>query len=312
MPAPRAPRHPLANLWDNGDDPIASLRHEMKVRAIGLERFGVNQLPDGAPLSDLEAKLLPLFLHHRYQLQAAVKTLGGVRYSYAVKDGNAVRPSSIAVVEPADRQRDALDAVLETLDPKVLVLPDRLLDLIPPQAFNRPEGTSERFAGKTGLVFDPVAAAVTAADLAVSGLLDPQRAARLAESHARDPRAPGIDDVVSALIKKTWDAAPGDGRTGAVTRAVQWLVVTRLIGLASDETAAPSVRVVASFALDSLTRRIQARASREGGVPSQSDHHGWAVVQEIRRFLNRPDPTHQRAEPPPSPPGDPIGGGAEP
>ncbi len=66
--------------------------------------------------------------------------------------------------------------MLETLDPKALLLPDRLLDLIPPQAFNRPEGTAERFTGKTGLLFDPIAAAVTAADLAVSGMLNPQRA----------------------------------------------------------------------------------------------------------------------------------------
>ena len=301
---PAGAAHPLANLWDNGDDPVASLRHEMKVRAIGLERFGLDRLPDGAPLSDLEAKLLPLYLHHRYQLQAAVKTLGGVRYTYAVKDGDAVRPSSVAPVEPADRQRDALAAVLETLDPKVLVLPDRLLDLIPPQAFNRPEGTAERFTGKTGLVFDPVAAAVTAADLAVSGLLNPQRAARLVESHARDPKAPGFDEVVAALVKKTWDDAPGEGRAGAVARAVQWLVVTRLIGLAGDESADPRVRAVASHALASL-----ARGSREGARSRALDPHAWAVAQEIRRFLNRPDATHRRAEPPPSPPGDPIGGG---
>ena len=161
---------------------------------------------------------MPLYLHHRYQLQAAVKTLGGVRYTYAVKDSDAVRPSSIAPIEPADRQRAALAAVLETLDPKALVLPDRLLDLIPPQAFNRPEGTAERFTGKTGLVFDPVAAAVTAADLAVSGLLNPQRAARLVESHARDPNAPGFDEVVAALIKKTWDGAPGRGPSGGRRR----------------------------------------------------------------------------------------------
>ena len=44
---PAGAAHPLANLWDNGDDPVASLRHEMKVRAIGLERFGLDHLADG-------------------------------------------------------------------------------------------------------------------------------------------------------------------------------------------------------------------------------------------------------------------------
>ena len=275
----------------------------MKVRAIGLERFGPGNLPDGAPLSDLEVRLLPLYLHHRYQLQAAVKTLGGVGYTYAVKDGGEIRPSSVAPIEPADRQRLALAAVLETLDPKVLVLPERLLATIPPPAFNRPSGTAERFANQTGPVFDPVAAATTAADLAVSGLLNPERAARLVEFHARDSRAPGFDEVVAALINKTWDGPPAVGRAGEVTRAVQWLVVTRLIGLAGDESAHPRVRAVAAHALGSLVERIDSR-----GPVSRQGPHDWAVAQEIRRFLARPDPPHRRAEPLPSPPGDPIGG----
>jgi hypothetical protein len=247
---------------------------------------------------------LPLYLHHRYQLQAAVKVLGGVRYTYAVKDNDEVRPSSVAPFEPADRQREALVAVLGTLDSKALILPDRLLDLIPPQAFNRPDGTAERFAGKTGLVFDPVAAAVTAADLAVSGLLNPQRAARLIESHARDPKAPGFDDVVALLVARTLVEEPSKGREGAVARAVQWLVVTRLIGLAGDDAADPRVRAVASHALGSLVSRI----GKGEEQTFLSEPHFWAVAQEIRRFLNRPDATHRRAEPPPSPPGDPIGG----
>ncbi len=259
---PAGAAHPLASLWDNGDDPVASLRQAMKVRSIGLERFGLDRLADGAPLSDLGAKLVPIYLHHRYQLEAAVKTLGGIRYTYAVKDGDTVRPSSIAPVEPAERQRNALDAVLECVGAKALVLPDRLLDLIPPPAFNRPEGTAERFAGKTGLVFDPVATAVTAADLAVSALLNPERGTRLIAFHGRDSRVPDFEFVVAALVKKTWDDAPRQGPEGTVAQAIQWLVVTRLIGLAGDEAADPRVRAVASYALGSLAQRIETRLAR--------------------------------------------------
>ena len=295
---PAGAAHPLANLWDNGDDPVASLRHEMKVRAIGLERLGLDHLAEGAPLSDLEARLLPLYLHHRYQLQAALKALGGVRYTYAVKEGDAVRPSSVAPVEPADRQRAALAAVLETIETKALVLPDRLLALIPPQAFNRPEGTAERFSGQTGLVFDPVAAAVTAADLAVGGLLNPQRASRLVEFHDRDPDMPGFDEVVAALLRTTRHEVQRPGRAGAVGRAVNWLVVTRLIGLAGDDRAEARVRAITARALDGFARDLGT---------SESNPDDWAMVREIRRFLDRPDATNRRAEPPPSPPGDPIG-----
>src|SRR5262249_1586860 len=69
---PTGAAHPLANLWDNGEDPIAMLKHEMDVRRIGLASFSLKGIPAGTPLSTLEAKLLPLYLHHRYQLQAAV------------------------------------------------------------------------------------------------------------------------------------------------------------------------------------------------------------------------------------------------
>ena len=256
----------------------------MKVRAIGLARFGLEGLPDGTPLSDLEARLLPLYLHHRYQLQAAVKTLGGVRYTYAVKeDGGAVRPSPVAAVEPADRQWQAMLAVLETLDPRTLTLPDRLLDLIPPQAFNRPEGTAERFQGRTGLVFDPVAASVAAADLAVAGLLNPQRAARLLEFHARDPKNPGFDQVVDVLVKTVWEQGPRQGRERAVERAVQWLVVNRLIGLASDDRADPRVRAVA---VARAREDRQGRRARERGRRQRRLGHGpgdQALPQPPRR-----------------------------
>src|SRR5262249_49730794 len=36
--------HPLGAVWDNGPDPIASLRHEIEVRRIALEHFGVTSL----------------------------------------------------------------------------------------------------------------------------------------------------------------------------------------------------------------------------------------------------------------------------
>ncbi len=125
---------------------------------------------------------------------------------------------------------------------------------------------------RPGCVFDPVAAATVVADLAVSGLLNRERAARLVEFHARESRAPGFDEVVAALISKTWDGPLGEGCAGDVTRAVQWLVVTRLIGLAGDESADPRVRAVAAHALGSLVERIDSRGpvSRQARTPGPS------------------------------------------
>jgi hypothetical protein len=295
---PPGAAHPLANLWDNGDDPIAMLRHEREVRRIGLARFGLGNIAVGAPLSSLQAKLLPLYLHHRYQLQAAVKSLGGVDYSYAVKTADGPSPPRVLEIVPARRQREALEAVLETLAAEELALPPRILDLIPPTAFGHGGGTAEDFPGKAGPTFDPIAAATVAADLAVSALLQPQRAARLIDFHARDASYPDFAEVLKALVARTWgQKPPADAPKAEVLRAVQSLVVARLMGLASDAGASPRVRDEATAALRALASRLE----------DAEDAHRRAARDEIRRFLDRPDPVHRRSEPPPTPPGDPIG-----
>jgi hypothetical protein len=301
---PAGAAHPLANLWDNGDDPVAMLRHEMEVRRIALSQFGLANLPEGAPLSDLEAKLLPLYLHHRYQLTAALKSVGGVYYTNAVKTPGGPNPPRVAEVVPATRQREALKAILEALDIKELLIPSRILDLIPPTAFGHDGGTAELFTKRTQPTFDPIGAATVAADLAISGLLQPQRAARLVEFHARDAANLGFDEVVKALRDQVWSDRSDDARAAAIQDALKHLLATRLMELASNESASPQVRTVASTGLGGIVAKINLMALSQVATASDDD---LAIRTEITRFFNRPDATHRRTEPLPAPPGDPIG-----
>ena len=103
------------------------------------------------------------------------------------------------------------------------MLPPRILDLIPPAAYGYRGGIPELFPHETGPVFDPVAAATIAADLAVTGLLQPARAARLELFHARDAANPGFDEVVRALLRHTWAGrlAGGPGAQEAAGRAAR-------------------------------------------------------------------------------------------
>ena len=135
---PAGGSNPLANLWDNGADPVAMLRHEMKVRRIGLNQFGIQNIEKGAPLSELENKFLPLYLHHRYQLNAAIKSIGGSYYTFAVRTENGPNPATVTENVPAARQRDALAAALETIKPDELAIPDNILRLMPPKSFREP------------------------------------------------------------------------------------------------------------------------------------------------------------------------------
>src|SRR5207248_2994026 len=146
---PVSAAHPLGSVWDAGSDPIAQLRHELDVRRIALAQFGLRNLAVGQPLSSLEEVLLPLYLHHRYQLEAAAKSIGGLDYRYAVKEQGAISPQPVRKIVDPKRQRDAIDAVVSTLDPKFLVLPQRILDVIPPRAYGYEGGVAELFDKKT-------------------------------------------------------------------------------------------------------------------------------------------------------------------
>jgi hypothetical protein len=300
---PAGAAHPLANLWDNGPDPTAMLRHEMQVRRIGLDQFGLQNIPKGAPLSDLELKFLPLYLHHRYQLTAAIKNIGGVYYTYAVRDGAGANPQRVAEPVPAEKQREALAAVLATLSPRELAIPENLLRLMPPTAYGYGSGRSELFAKRTSPVFDPIGAAEIAADLTISGLLEPNRAARAINQNARNKTSPHFREVVDALIDTTWRAPlPANANEAAIQRAVQSLVVSELMDLAANANAQAQVRATATEALRSLASSLK----RTPGAGETAAHNRF-TAEEIDRFLARPAEPRKPTQPLQTPPGDPIG-----
>ena len=291
--------HPFASVWDNGADAIATLKHEMEVRRIGLRDFGLKNIPLGTPLSELERQLVPLFLHHRYQLVAAAKSLGGVYFTYAVRTAGGPNPGKVAEVVPPDRQRAALTAVLSTLDVDELRIPKRILDLLPPTAFGYGGGTAEFFSGRTGATFDPIGAATIAADITLGALLAPERGARLIQHKSLNAVAPGFDDVVAALIAATWSAPrPADGYGRLIQEAVQSLTATRLMDLAANESASPHVRAIATSGL----QRIMSLTAK------RTTPHASNARLDIDRFLKRPENPYKRTEPLPLPAGEPIGG----
>jgi len=300
---PAGAAHPLANLWDNGPDSVAMLKHEMQVRRIGLDQFGVRNIPQGAPMSELERTFLPLYLHHRYQLTAAAKVIGGVNYSYSVRGVNGPNPQTVAEPVPAARQREALSAVLATLDPRELAIPENVLRLIPPTAYGYGSGRSENFAKRTSPMFDPIGAAEIAADLTVSSLLEPNRAARTIDQNMRDRTSPHFREVVDSLMKATWQSAiPASADQQAIQRAVQMVALNKLMDLASNVNARSQVRAVATAILRDLATSLK----RIPAVGHAGDHRRMAV-DEIERFLARPSEFQRPPSPLATPPGDPIG-----
>ncbi len=291
---PPGAAHPLAGLWDNGSDPVAALRHEMRVRRIALEDFGVGAVREGEPVAELEKVLVPLYLHHRYQVEATAHTLGGVDYAFAVRGDDQTPRRPV----PADRQRAALEALLATLDPAELTLPDRILELLPPPAYGTPEG--EPFERRTAPVFDAVGVAASAADFTLRFVLQPDRMARLVEQHARDGDLPGLAEVVDRLLDVTWRAdAPGDPAAAAVDRAVERVVLDRLMAEAGSGDNPARVRAVLTEAAAGLADRL---ATLEA-----PDAHQRLALEDLRRWQDRPEGTTPPTRPQELPPGSPIG-----
>jgi len=286
--------HPRANLWDNGDDPRAELDKALRIRAIGLARFGIDNIAEGRSTGRLQDVFVPLYLHHRYQLQAALKVIGGRDYRYAVR---GAAPAAVRVIG-APVQRRTLETILACIAPARLDLPDDVLALLAPNAPG--DGlTGERFDGRTAPMFDPLDVAVTAATPAIDGLLHPARCGRLVEQHRRDPAQLSLDEVVGALTTATLLAAPPAPRLAPLQEAIAHMVVERLAALMMDRSASPTVRAVAE---ETLVRSQIALAAR------RADPVATGLRRAISRSLDRRTAGEWTPTPPaPMPPGAPIG-----
>ncbi|HSG81215.1 MAG TPA: zinc-dependent metalloprotease, partial [Gemmatimonadota bacterium] len=291
---PAGAAHPLAALWDNGADPVQALRHEIEVRRIGLASFGEENVRDGAPLASLEEVLVPLYLHHRYQLEAAAHTLGGADYSFALR-GDGQTPIEMV---PGARQRAALDAMLLTVDAAFLAIPERILTLIPPRAAGT--GGAELFAAATDPTLDPIGIAGSAAAFTFEFIFQRQRMARLVEFHARSPEFPGLEEVVDRTLSATWYAdRESTAYLQAISDAVDRALLDRLLAEAGSGANTPQVRAILTAKLGELAERL---AALEAPTPHQS-----LALEDIARWQDRPEgitPASQSSE---LPPGSPIG-----
>ncbi len=295
---PASAAQPIASLWDNGEDPVAMLRQVMAVRRVALDNFGEGNLPPGRPLSELQNVFVPLYLYHRYQVEAAAKVLGGVFYHYKVRGDALPEPEPV----PAARQREALEALLETLQPSELTVPRRLALLLHPLAYGSFD-RRELFASRVGPTFDPLAAAETAADTTLTFLLNAGRAGRCQQWHDYDSALPGFQEVLDRLLEATWMApAPADTVEAATARVVQKVVLARLVELAGNDGASGDVRALASERLAGLADWLQEEEWE--GVQAA---HAAEAVREISAFLGRPHPSAEPPEALDAPPGSPIG-----
>lgn len=295
---PAGSAHPYAHLWDNGNDPVSELNRLMEVRAIALKNFSVNNIPMNTPLSNLEEVLVPLYLAHRYQVEAAVKVVGGVDYEYSARGDTPVA----ARIVDYQTQIKAISSLMKALSSKELAISKDILLLIPPKTFDS-RRTRESFKSRTGLTFDPMAAAESAANHLISLYMHPQRATRLVEQHARDQRNPGLDKTINALIQATWLTDDVDTYLAEIGRVTEKLVLQHLMKLAMNEDASEQVRAICWQKLVSLKDYMKKNITT--GTEMQQAHIIHSIIL-IDQFNS--DPMKWKSSMPKDmPDGSPIG-----
>lgn len=278
---PEGSAHPYAHLWDNNANAANELNRLIEIRQLSLKNLGLNSIPENVPVSNLEDVLVPVYLMHRYQLEAASKLVGGLYYTYAYKGDGQV----ITQMVPAEIQAMALNAILKTIQPEFLEIPESLLVMLPPKALGY-DRSEEHFKNKTGLTFDPLAAAESAADLSIRLLLNPERASRLVEYKARNKDLPGLDEVIRGLVDDSWKRNIQNGYQAEINRTVSKLVLAGILQLAQDESASGQARAIALSSLYGLEKWMKTSYEKERDEERKA--HILYGIEMVQRFREDP------------------------
>ena len=250
----RASRHGSSDghMWDNGANPLAEYDHLLKVRDIALGNMGLNTIASGNSLSSLENALVPVYLLHRYQLEAVAKQVGGVHYFYENK-GDLDKPMGVKLV-PSETQVEAMMRLIDASSVEVLKMPQRLLSLITPPTFAEAE-TREQFNGRLGRVFDPISAAESAAAFSLELLLHPERLNRLAYQHSRQTSIPGVDDLIRKIFSVHFYRQP-EPSDNLVAR-LQMVALQSVISSLQNDATSPEVKLAITAELMTLTEWLE-------------------------------------------------------
>ncbi|WP_284125385.1 zinc-dependent metalloprotease [Parerythrobacter aestuarii] len=252
--------NPQGALWDDFGDPVAELGRVLQVRQAALQRFNIDAVPDGQDLASLRRAFVPIWLLHRYQVEATAKAIGGVVAPVALA-GEDARVETVA----PEVQQAAIQHLLAALANDSLTVPQRLQPLLSfgPGRDGDYQTAIEVMPTAGGPVFDSLRATEIATVMVLDSLLDPQRLNRLDLQHSVDPRIPSVLELVGKLI------GHGDATattSGAVGRRSATTIALHLARTAQDARLSPALAVQIDDTLrkwgESLSR---ARSSGEEG-----------------------------------------------
>lgn len=290
---PQGGAHYQAHLWDNGNSAYKELNDLLKLRKGAIANFSAHNIRTSEPYSVLEDVFVPLYFYHRYQTEAAIKMVGGLKYNYAVKGDPHLK--STLILE-ATEQMNALQSVLKTLSADHLAIPKEKLELFPPRAHGYYR-SRESFQSNNGVGFDALGAAATASDMTLGILLNPQRANRMVQQAALDKTQMGLDGMLATLVAETLFSKVNDPYKASVQESINYNVLKHLMNLSVHPKAIPQTKAFAKAQLKKIRTQLALDAMGANSA---------YMVDEINNFLKSPEKFKVMASPK-IPDGSPIG-----
>jgi hypothetical protein len=280
------------HLWDNGTDPVKELSRIIEVREVAMANFGLKTIKTGATLSSLEETFAPIYLLHRYQLDAVAKLVGGVNYEYELK-GDYTTAKGVNVVS-ARQQKGALAAMLNTLQGDFLSIPESLTQLITPKAYGESRNR-ESFEGRTGHTFDPISAAESAAGYSLNLLLKAERLNRIAQQNERLKGTPDVAYLLTELFNHSIKSGINNDYP-QLSKRVNYLVLDQVVKAIHQENLAPEVRGEIELQLIDLHKWLKNK---------KRNIHNKVLARQLDQYW-RLGKWHSQFTLKPLPPGSPI------
>ena len=293
---PLGSAHAYAHLWDNGSDVSEELENLLSIRRNSIANFSKDNIKSNQPYSVLEDVFVPLYFLHRYQTEGVIKVIGGLDYTYAIKDDG----NTIVKRIPGKLERKALVSVIKTLSVEELAIPKKILDLFPPRAFNYGR-TRESFKSKTGVAFDPFGAVETASAMTLGLLLHPERVTRLVQHKSLDSSQLGLVEVLDDLIANSFQKSYKDSYYQELQNIVNYQVLNHLFHLSSNKDMYWQVNAIVNDKIDKINTLLN--NSKTPGI--QKIYHK-DMIKMISNFKKNPT-KFKKPITPKIPDGSPIG-----
>lgn len=283
--------NPFSHLWDNGEFPYKELNKLLEVRDLALKNIDLENLIDGEPYDRIEDILVPIYMLHRYQIESTAKAIGGVDYLYFVKNLNNDKVKFVN----SKLQKESLESLLNVLNPKNLVLPDNLIEILSPRSFRNPR-TRENFESNTGVTFDYINASSSVINHTLTFLINPERINRIYQQNMFGENILKLEDYLSIISNSIFSNKKMSLYESSINNNTSSLFLDHLfLAFNNSKTNDLSKSLILSSIVNTKEK-----------LSSDLNNYNAFLVNKINGFLDNPD-KYKPIEKTKIPDGSPIG-----